>query len=137
MSLAPVQEEIARRLETLGLKHVFRRRVTESTKPISAPCAVVGLPQVDYDLTYGRTAGRHSMTWPVVLYVSQASDLAGMTLALEYLAPSGERSVAAAVSGTGDNATFYRVTDGRVEQDMVVGLQTYTALIFTVESTTR
>lgn len=87
MDIAAVMDEVAARLDTItGL------RVTAfPIDKVNPPHAVVSLPEISYDLTYGRGSDRISL--PVVIAVGRQSDRASRDKLLPFVAGTGPQSV--------------------------------------------
>lgn len=98
MKLEDVMSEVAARLDTIdGL------RVSDTpVDAINPPHAIVALPEITYDLTYGRGTDRYRM--PVVLAVGKVSDRASAKKLAAFAAGAGPQSVKAVLE---DDTTPY------------------------------
>lgn len=107
MKLEDVMAEVAARLDTIdGL------RVSDTpVDAVNPPHAIVALPEITFDLTYGRGADRYRM--PVVLAVGKVSDRTAARRLAAYAAGAGTKSVKAVLE---DDTTPYVAFDAlRVE----------------------
>lgn len=86
MNIDAVMDEVAARLDTIPDLRVTAHPVDK----INPPHAVVSLPEITFDLTYGRGSDRFSL--PVVLAVGRVSDRGSRASLAPYVAGSGPRS---------------------------------------------
>jgi hypothetical protein len=93
MNLDTVMTEVATRLDTIADLRVFDHPVDE----VQPPTAIVSLPQISFDQTYGRGSDRYTM--PVVLAVGRVSDRASRNNLAPYIAGSGAKSFKAVLEG--------------------------------------
>lgn len=95
MNLAPIMDEIAQRLKTIGGLRVS----AQPPKSISPPAAIVSYPDsVDYDQTYGR--GMTNVTGlKVWLVVGNVTDRSARDALAEYVSDTGPKSVKSALEG--------------------------------------
>jgi hypothetical protein len=93
MNLDTVMTEVATRLDTI----VGLRVVDHPVDEIQPPTAIVSLPQITFDQTYGRGSDRYAL--PVVLAVGKVSDRASRNNLAPYVAGSGAKSVKAVLEG--------------------------------------
>jgi hypothetical protein len=89
VNLGAVMAEVAARLDTIEGLRVFDHPVDA----INPPTAIVSLPEITFDLTYGR--GCDSYALPVVFAVGKMSDRASVDNLAPYVAGAGEKSVKA------------------------------------------
>lgn len=87
MDLDAAMAEVAARLDTIAGLRVFDHPVGT----LNPPTALVSLPEITFDLTYGRGADRWSL--PVILAVGKASDRASRKNIAPYVAGTGAKSV--------------------------------------------
>lgn len=120
---------LAARLETIpGL-----RTALGFPNSISPPVAVVGYPDVRYDLTMRR--GGDTLLWEVTLVVGKATERGARVALLPYLRPSGTSSVKEAVDGDVPGVVdFFRVVRARPAQEFAFDNVNYLGVIFEVES---
>lgn len=91
-SISAIRDGIQVRLATIAGLRAFD--LVKDQIPV--PCAMVSFPErIEYDTTYG--AGRVTLTIPVRVYASRASERAGQDRLDGYLASSGASSVKAAI----------------------------------------
>lgn len=93
MNLDTVMTEVATRLDTIAGLRVFDHPVDE----VQPPTAIVSLPQIAFDQTYGRGSDRYNM--PVVLVVGKAESRASRNNVAPYVAGSGAKSFKAVLEG--------------------------------------
>lgn len=114
MNLEAVMTEVAERLETIAGLRVFAHPVDA----INPPTAIVSLPEITFDTTYGRGSDR--FTLPVVLAVGKSSDRASLKNIAPYIAGAGSKSVKQVLE---DESTpyvaFYTLRVQSVEFDFV------------------
>lgn len=87
MDMAAVMDEVAARLDTIPGLRVTAHPVDK----INPPHAIVSLPDITFDLSYGRGCDRYSL--PVVVAVGRVSDRASRANLAPYVAGSGARSI--------------------------------------------
>lgn len=87
MNLDAVMTEVAGRLETIAGLRVFDHPVDKLTPPT----AIVSLPEIAFDETYGRGSDRYTL--PVVLAVGKMNDRASRANLAPYVAGAGPSSV--------------------------------------------
>ena len=85
--------EVATRLRTIAGLRVFDYPVDE----VRPPTAIVALPEITFDETYGRGTDRYAM--PVLLVVGNAVDRAARNNLAPYVKGSGAKSVKATLEG--------------------------------------
>lgn len=112
MELDTVMGEVATRLDTITGLRVFDHPVDE----IQPPTAIVSLPQITFDQTYGRGSDRYNM--PVVLAVGKVSDRASRNKLAPYIAGSGAKSFKAVLEDF-DPVSFDSVRVQGVEFDVI------------------
>jgi hypothetical protein len=78
--------EVADRLDTIAGLRVFSHPVDK----IEPPTAIVSLPQIAFDLTYGRGSDRYTL--PVILAIGKVVDRAARNNIAPYVAGSGAKS---------------------------------------------
>ncbi|HEY9416822.1 MAG TPA: hypothetical protein VIQ30_18860 [Pseudonocardia sp.] len=129
MNLEDVMAEVAGRLEAIeGL-----RVADHPVDAINPPHAIVALPEITFDLTYGRGCDRYRL--PVVVAVGKASDRASVKKLAGYVKGSGATSVKQALE---DETTPYVAFDTlRVESvdfDVIAwGAVEYLTAAFTLD----
>lgn len=114
MNLDAVMTEVANRLEAIeGL------RVSDGpVDAINPPHAVVSLPQVSFDMTYGRGSDRYTL--PVVLAIGKVSSRAARTNIAPYVAGDGASSVKAVLEDESTPyAAFYTLRVESIEFDVI------------------
>lgn len=114
MNLDAVMTEVATRLEAInGL------RVSDGpVDAINPPHAVVSLPQVSFDMTYGRGSDRYTL--PVVLAIGKVSSRAARTNIAPYVAGDGASSVKAVLEDESTPyAAFYTLRVESIEFDVI------------------
>jgi len=114
VNLDAVMTEIADRLEAIpGL------RVSDGpVDTITPPHAVVSLPEVTFDMTYGRGSDRYTL--PVVLAVGKVSNRASRTNVAPYVAGSGDHSVKQVLEDeTTPYVAFYTLRVQTIEFDVI------------------
>lgn len=79
-------DEVAARLDTIPDLRVTAHPVDK----VNVPHAIVSLPEITYDLTYGRGCDRYSL--PVVVAVGKVSERASRAALGPFVAGSGPRS---------------------------------------------
>lgn len=114
MNIDAVMTEIADRLKTIP-----KLRVSDGpVDSINPPHAVVSLPEITFDMTYGRGSDRYNL--PVVLAVGKVSDRAARTNLAPFVAGDGASSVKAVLE---DESTpyvaFYTLRVQTVEFDVI------------------
>lgn len=95
-TLAQIMAGLEARLATItGLR-------TNDVSPgqISPPCAIIGVPPIDYHLTMGR--GKAAFDFTITVFVSATHDRAGQLQLAEYADRTGSKSIVAAVEGDKD-----------------------------------
>lgn len=93
MNIDTVMTEVATRLDTIAGLRVFDHPVDE----VQPPTAIVSLPQISFDQTYGRGSDRYNM--PVILVVGKVENRASRNNLAPYVAGSGPKSVKAVLEG--------------------------------------
>lgn len=114
MNVDDVMSEIAARLEAIAGLRVSDHPVDA----ITPPHAIVSLPQITFDMTYGRGSDRYAL--PVVIAVGKVSDRAARANLAPYVAGDGASSVKAVLE---DESTpyvsFYTLRVQTVEFDVI------------------
>lgn len=114
MNLDAVMTEVAERLDAIAGLRVFDHPVDT----INPPTAIVSLPEIAFDLTYGRGTDRYTL--PVILAVGKVSDRASRANIAPYVAGSGDHSVKQALEDeTTPYAAFDTLQVQRVDFDVV------------------
>lgn len=93
MNIDTVMTEVAERLGTIAGLRVFDHPVDE----VHPPTAIVSLPQISFDQTYGRGSDRYAM--PVIFVVGKVESRASRNNLAPYVAGSGPKSVKAVLEG--------------------------------------
>lgn len=100
MDVDTVMIEVAALIDTIpGL-----RVVDHPVDTIAPPVAIVGLPEITFDETYGRGADRYLL--PVILAVGRADAKASRFNIAPYVKGSGATSVKAALEPNADYVSF-------------------------------
>lgn len=102
MNLDAVMEEVATRLNTITDLRVTAHPVDT----VNPPQAVVSLPEITFDETYGRGSDRYTL--PVVLAIGKVVDRAAMKNLAPYVAGAGAKSFKAVLE---DESTPYTAFD--------------------------
>lgn len=89
MNIDTVMTEVATRLRTIANLRVFDHPVDE----VQPPTAIVSLPHIAFDQTYGRGSDRYNM--PVIFVVGKVESRASRNNLAPYVAGSGPKSVKA------------------------------------------
>lgn len=88
MNIDAVMSEVAALLKTLPAKpRVFDHPVDA----VSPPTLIVALPEITYDMTYGRGSDRLAL--PVILAIGKVIDRAARANLAPYIAGSGPNSI--------------------------------------------
>lgn len=93
MNIDTVMTEVATRLKTIAGLRVFDHPVDE----VQPPTAIVSLPQITFDQTYGRGSDRYNM--PVLFVIGKVESRAARNNMAPYVAGSGPKSVKAVLEG--------------------------------------
>lgn len=101
MNVDAVMTEVADRLKTITGLRVFDHPVDT----VNPPTAIVSLPEITFDLTYGRGTDRYEL--PVVLAIGKIVDRAARANVAPYVAGDGAKSFKAKL----DDATPYTSCD--------------------------
>lgn len=102
MHIDSVMGEIAGRLDTIAGLRVFDHPVDK----VEPPTAIVSLPQIAFDQTYGRGSDRYEL--PVILAIGKVVDRAARNNIAPYVAGSGAKSFKAVLE---DKSTPYASFD--------------------------
>lgn len=86
MNLDAVMTEVADRLKTIAGLRVFDHPVDA----VNPPTAIVSLPEITFDQTYGRGSDRYAL--PVVLAIGKVVDRAARANVAPYVAGAGTKS---------------------------------------------
>lgn len=98
---------------------------------VEIPAVVVAYPELRYDSTYAR--GADEATFSITVLVSRAIDRVARDTVEAYRAPTGAKSIKAAVDGNlGGTVADARVASSKVETVEVGGVA-YLSATFTVE----
>lgn len=129
MNVEDVMAEVATRLKAIAGLRVFAHPVDD----VHPPTAIVALPDVTFDQTYGR--GMDRMSLPVVVAIGRVSDRAAAEKAASYANGSGAGSVKQVLE---DESTPYEAFDtlrvASVEFDVVTwGTVNYLTAAFTLD----
>lgn len=129
MDLAAVMQAVADRLGTIaGL-----RAYPYPADSIAIPAAVVGYPEITFDMTYRR--GLDRMKLPVWLVVSDVSDRAARDALALFVSGSGTTSVKAVLE-SGAYAAFGTVrVEGAVPGTVTIAAVDYDAYRFDLDIT--
>jgi hypothetical protein len=112
MNLDTVMTEVAGRLDTITGLRVFDHPVDE----LQPPTAIVSLPQIAFDQTYGRGSDRYAM--PVLLAIGKVESRASRNNLAPYIAGSGPKSFKAVLEDY-DPVSFDSVRVQQVDFDVV------------------
>lgn len=82
-----MMDEVAAQLDTIAGLRVYAHPVDK----IEPPTALVSLPQIVFDATYGRGSDRYTM--PVILAVGKVVDRAARKNLAPFIAGSGAKSI--------------------------------------------
>lgn len=93
-----MRAELVTRLKTITGLRVFDFNVPT----IEPPTAIVSLPRITFDLTYGR--GTDQLELPVILAIGKGDDRAAEVNAMPYVAGSGSKSVKGVLEGAAHTA---------------------------------
>jgi len=114
VNLDAVMTEIADRLKTIADLRVSDGPVDA----INPPHAVVSLPQITFDMTYGRGADRYTV--PVVLAVGKVSSRAARTNLAPFVAGDGPQSFKQILEDeTTPYVAFYTLRVETIEFDVI------------------
>lgn len=100
---------------------------------IAPPMAYIGIDTIDYHQAFGLGDPQH--TYLITVVVGRANDRASERALFEYLAPSGNRSVRAAIEADKTLGGFVQtlvVTRGGNMQPVIFGEITYLSVDFSV-----
>lgn len=86
MHIDSVMAEVATRLKTITPLRVFDHPVDK----VEPPTAIVSLPQISFDQTYGRGCDRYEL--PVILAIGKVVDRAARNNIAPYVAGTGSKS---------------------------------------------
>lgn len=131
MNIQTVMDELAARLDTIpGL-----RVAAHPVDAINPPHAIVSLPNITFDLTYGRGSDRLEL--PIVVAVGKVSSRAARENLLKYVAGSGTSSVKAVLEDESTPyASFYALRVQTVEFDVIAwGAIDYLTATFVLDIT--
>lgn len=112
MNIDTVMIEVATRLKTISGLRVFDHPVDD----VQPPTAVVSLPAITFDETYGRGCDRYNL--PVVFVIGKVESRASRNNLAPYVAGSGAKSVKAVLEGY-DPVSFDTVRVQQVEFDVM------------------
>lgn len=102
MHIDSVMGEVATRLKTITGLRVFDHPVDK----VEPPTAIVSLPEINFDLTYGRGSDRYTL--PVILAIGRVVDRAARNNIAPYVAGAGAKSFKAVLE---DESTPYASFD--------------------------
>lgn len=132
MNLDAVMDEVAERLDAVpGL------RVTANpADKVYPPHAIVSLPEITFDETYGRGGDRYTL--PVVVAVGKVVDRAARKKLAPFVAGSGAKSLKQALEGTPAAPAEYESCDSLRVQTISFdtyawGAVEYLVAIFTLD----
>lgn len=129
MNVDTVMTEVATRLKTItGL-----RVADHPVEAVNPPHAIVSLPEITFDQTYGRGSDRYSL--PVVLAVGRVSDRAARANVAPYVAGSGPKSFKQVLEDESTPyASFYTLRVASIGFDVVTwGTVDYLTAEFTLD----
>lgn len=130
MNVDEVMTEIAARLDTIEGLRVHDHPVDS----INPPAAIVSLPQITFDLTYGRGSDRYAL--PVVLAIGKVHDKASRANIAPYVAGSGDKSFKAVLEADDDYTAFDSLRIVSVEFDVITwGAVEYLTATFLLDIT--
>jgi hypothetical protein len=125
-----IREGLATRLATItGL-----RSFAYIPDAVAVPCAIVGLPGIDYLQAMRSNIVRGE--FPVRVLVSRASDRAGQGALLDYMDPTGTKSVKAALDADntlGGAASFAVLTSCKPPGVYTIGGVDYLGVEFLID----
>lgn len=117
--MAPTIEQIMLGVET-RLKTITGLRAEEYVPDsINPPCAIVGVPPVEYHATFGN--GHMKLPCTVTVLVSAALDRQGQLKLAGYVNPTGATSIKAAIEG--DSTLGGVVSDCKVMSFRPLGIE--------------
>lgn len=119
MNLDAVMTEVAARLDTIAGLRVSDHPVDT----VNPPHAIVALPEVTFDLTYGRGCDRYAL--PVVLAIGKSVDRSARANLAPYVAGGGEKSFKAVLE---DDATPYTSCDSLTVQTVEFEVITWSSV---------
>lgn len=119
MNVDAVMTEVAARLDTIAGLRVFDHPVDT----INPPTAIVSLPEITFDATYGRGSDQYAL--PVILAIGKESDRAARANLAPYVAGSGAKSFKAVLE---DEATTYTSFDSLRVQGVEFDVVTWSAV---------
>ena len=125
-----IREGLATRLATITGLRTFAY-IPDS---VPVPCAIVGLPGIDYLQAMRSDTVRGE--FPVRVLVSRASDRAGQGALLDYMDPTGTKSVKVALDGDntlGGAASFAVLTSCKPPGVYAIGGVDYLGVEFLVD----
>lgn len=130
MNVDDVMAEVAALLETIPKLRVADHPVDA----VNPPHAIVSLPSILFDLTYGRGSDRYSL--PVVLAVGKVSDRAARANIAPFIAGAGAKSFKAVLEAPDEYVSFDTLQVQTVEFDVITwGAIEYLAATFTLDIT--
>lgn len=113
MNLDAVMTEIADRLKTITGLRVFDHPVDT----VNPPTAIVSLPEITFDQTYGRGSDRYAL--PVVLAIGKVVDRAARANLAPYVAGAGAKSFKAVLEAATPYVAFDSLRVQSVEFDVI------------------
>lgn len=114
MNIDTVMTEVATRLKTIDKLRVFDHPVDK----VEPPTAIVSLPEITFDLTYGRGTDRYQL--PVILAVGKVVDRAARANVAPYVAGAGPKSFKAVLEDeSAPYASFDSLRVTGVEFDVI------------------
>ena len=119
MNLDAVMTEVAARLDTIADLRVFDHPVDT----VNPPTAIVALPEITFDQTYGRGSDRYAL--PIVLAIGKHDVRASRANLAPYVAGDGAKSFKAVLE---DDATPYVAFDSLRVQSVEFDVITWSSI---------
>lgn len=119
MNIDDVMAEVAARLDTIEGLRVFDHPVDT----VNPPTALVALPEITFDQTYGRGSDRYAL--PVILAIGKVVDRASRANLAPYVAGAGAKSFKEVLE---DDATPYTSFDSLTVQTVEFDVIAWSAI---------
>lgn len=113
MNLDAVMAEVAARLDTIPALRVFDHPVDT----VNPPTAIVSLPLITFDETYGRGSDRYAL--PVILAIGKVVDRAARANLAPFVAGAGASSVKAVLEADDNYVAFDSLRVVSAEFDVI------------------